>query len=76
MEFIQTGAAVKFFFIGFGCALGVVVFFIGVVGWFVSRKIDKYDNYQKRIESLERFRAGIITAHKINTGQDITCGTD
>ena len=50
---LSAAAAIKYFAYGFGTASGVIVFLFGLLGWFVSRKLDSLDMLSKQVADHE-----------------------
>ena len=50
---ITTAQSSLSFMLGLGAGAGVIMFLSGVVGWFLVRKVDKYDSNCDRTEQHE-----------------------
>ena len=50
---LSASAAIKYFAYGFGTAAGVIVFLFGILGWFISRKLDSLDLLARQVADHE-----------------------
>jgi hypothetical protein len=50
---------------GLGFGLGVILFLLGVVGWFTSRKIGKYDKFCNDLSEIKT-EIAVIKEHLKN----------
>lgn len=50
---VSTVEAIKLFSYGFGTASGVVMLLLGLLGYFMSKKLDSLDGLSERVEQHE-----------------------